>query len=72
MPNFSVNLETVQSNIVFIGVGEGNAKMMIEKLSKYGIDILDIDDSTIRAVFHLHITDKDLETTIEAFKRLEK
>ena len=70
MPNFSVNLETVQSNIVFIGVGEGNAKMMIEKLSKYGIDILDIDDSTIRAVFHLHITDKDLEAAIEVFTKI--
>ena len=70
MPNFSVNLETVQSNIVFIGVGEGNAKMMIEKLSKQGVDILDIDDSTIRAVFHLHITDQDLEDTIDVFGKI--
>ena len=44
--------------------------MMIEKLSKYGIDILDIDDSTIRAVFHLHITDKDLEAAIEVFTKI--
>lgn len=70
MPNFSVNLETVQSNIVFIGVGEGNAKMMIEKLSKHGVDILDIDDSTIRAVFHLHITDQDLEDAIDVFGKI--
>lgn len=70
LPNFSVNLDTVQSNIVFIGVGEGNAKMMIEKLSKHGVDILDADSSTIRAVFHLHITDKDLETAIEVFTKI--
>jgi len=70
MPNFSVNLETVESNIVFIGVGEGNAKMMIEKLSKHGVDILDIDDSTIRAVFHLHITDQDLEDAIDVFGKI--
>ena len=70
LPNFSVNLDTVQSNIVFIGVGQGNAKMMIEKLSKHGIDILDTDSSTIRAVFHLHITDKDLETAIEVFTKI--
>lgn len=70
LPNFSVNLDAVQSNIVFIGVGQGNAKMMIEKLSKHGIDILDTDSSTIRAVFHLHITDKDLETAIEVFTKI--
>ena len=70
MPNFSVNLETVESNIVFIGVGEENAKMMIEKLSKHGVDILDIDDSTIRAVFHLHITDQDLEDAIDVFGKI--
>ena len=44
--------------------------MMIEKLSKHGIDILDTDSSTIRAVFHLHITDKDLETAIEVFTKI--
>ena len=70
MPNFSVNLDTVQSNIVYIGVGKGRSKQMIEKLAKYDIDILDTDDSTIRAVFHLHIGDKELEKIIEAFAQL--
>ncbi len=70
MPNFSVNLDTVQSNIVYIGVGKGRSKQMIEKLAKQEIDILDTDDSTIRAVFHLHIGDEDLEKIIEAFAQL--
>ena len=70
MPNFSVNLDTVQSNIVYIGVGKGRSKQMIEKLAKQDIDILDTDDSTIRAVFHLHIGDEDLEKIIEAFAQL--
>ena len=43
---------------------------MIEKLSKQDIDILDTDDSTIRAVFHLHIGDEDLEKIIEVFAQL--
>ena len=68
MPIFSIDLDTVQSNIVFIGVGKGNTKKVIADLSKEGVDILEIDDSTIRAVFHLHITDQDLEKTIEIFK----
>ena len=70
MPNFSVNLDTVQSNIVYIGVGKGRSKQMIEKLAKQDIDILDTDDSTIRAVFHLHIGDEDLEKIIEVFAQL--
>ena len=47
--HFSVNVENVQSNIVFIGVEKGSSKKTIEELSKQGVDILDIDDSTIRA-----------------------
>ena len=70
MPNFSVNLDTVQSNIVYIGVGKGRSKQMIEKLAKQDIDILDTDDSTIRAVFHLHIGDEDLEKIIMAFSEI--
>ena len=68
--NFSVNVENVQSNIVFIGVEKGSPKRIIEELSKQGVDILDTDDSTIRAVFHLHITDEDLENTINAFSKV--
>ena len=45
-------------------------KQMIEKLAKQDIDILDTDDSTIRAVFHLHIGDEDLEKIIEVFAQL--
>ena len=70
MPNFSVNLEAVQSNIVYIGVGKGQSKRTIEELAKHDIDILDTDDSTIRAVFHLHITDEDLEKAIEVFAQI--
>ena len=70
MPNFSVNLDTVQSNIVYIGVGKGRSKQMIEKLAKQDIDILDTDDSTIRAVFHLHISDDDLDNIITGFSKI--
>ena len=70
MPKFSINTVNVQSNIVFIGVGKGNTEKTIEKLSKQGVDILSTDESTIRAVFHLHITDEDLENAIDAFRKI--
>ena len=70
MSPFSVNVENVQSNIVFIGVEKGSPKRIIEELSKQGVRVLDTDDSTIRAVFHFHITDKDLENTIDVFSKV--
>ena len=63
----SVNLDAVQSNIVFIGVEKGKTQEVIGALSEQGVEILGIDDSTVRAVFHLHITDNDVEKAIEAF-----
>ena len=66
----SVNLDAVQSNIVFIGVEKGKTQEVIRALSEQGVEILGIDDSTVRAVFHLHITDDDVEKAIEAFKNL--
>ena len=71
MPAFSIDLDTVQSNIVFIGTGKGKTKEVISALSEQSVEILEIDDSTVRAVFHLHITDEDLEKAIEAFKHAQ-
>ena len=71
MKPFSVNLETVKSNIVFIEVEKGSTKRKIEELSKHGVGILDTDDSTIRAVFHLHITDEDVKNAIDAFSKIK-
>jgi threonine aldolase len=71
MPAFSIDLDTVQSNIVFIGTGKGKTKEVIAALSEQGVEILEIDDSTVRAVFHLHITDEYLEKAIEAFRHVQ-
>jgi len=71
MPAFTIDLDTVQSNIVFIGTDKGKTQEVISALSEQGVEILDIDDSTVRAVFHLHITDEDLEKAIEAFRHVQ-
>ena len=66
--SFSVNLETVQSNMIYISCADGQAQSLVDNLSKEGINILTINDSTVRVVIHLHITDEDIERTITAFK----
>ena len=68
--SFSVNLETVQSNMIYISCADGQAQSLVDNLSKEGIDILTINDSTVRVVIHLHITDEDIDRTINAFKKI--
>ena len=67
MSNYSVELDAVHSNIVLISTPEGAAKSVVSSLAEQGVDIIDIHDSQVRAVTHLHITDEDIERTIAAF-----
>ncbi len=64
---YSVDMDQVQTNMVYIGCKEGSADEMVSKLSEYGVDTLTINDSSIRAVTHLHITDQDIDRAIDAF-----
>ena len=66
---FSVNLDSVETNMVYIE-GDIGAKKILEKLAKQGIDVLEVGPSAVRAVVHLHITDEDIERTIQAFQNL--
>ena len=53
--------------MVYIGCKEGGADGLVASLAQHGVDTLTIDDSTIRAVTHLHITDDDIDRAIAAF-----
>ena len=67
MPSFTVDLEQVQTNMVYVACEEGGADDLVSRLSEHGVDTLTIDDTTIRAVAHLHITDEDIDRAIAAF-----
>ena len=68
MDRYSVDLGAVQSNMVYVDCDEGGAKDLVERLSERGVDVLDLSESTVRAVVHLHITDEDIDGAIEAFE----
>jgi threonine aldolase len=68
MSGFSVDLDSVQSNMVYISTAEGEAQALVDRLADHGVDTLTIDDSTIRAVIHLHIMDQDIKRAITAFE----
>ena len=65
---FSVDLESVQSNMVYVECSQVGAVEIRERLAHRGVDVLDETDSIIRAVTHLHITDEDIDRTIDAFE----
>jgi 4-aminobutyrate aminotransferase-like enzyme len=54
--------------MVYVDCDEGGAKDLVERLSERGVDVLDLSESTVRAVVHLHITDEDIDGVIEAFE----
>jgi len=69
MNNYSVNMDQIQTNMVYVNCIGDNSSELVTKLSEKGIDVLSIDDSSIRLVTHLHITNEDVERTISAFAR---
>ena len=71
MDSFSVEMEGVQSNMVYVQCIEENANEVARKLAVLGIDLSVETDSIVRAVTHLHVTDEDIDTAIEAFEKLQ-
>ena len=71
LSNFDVELDSVQSNMVFVRTREGTADKVVEHLASQGVDILTINDSVVRAVTHLHVTDEDIERAISAFSSMQ-
>ncbi len=69
MENFSVDLEAVESNLVYVNY-TGSAKKLVEKLRIKGIDMFDLPHNRVRIAIHLHITDEDVERIIQAFSEL--
>lgn len=69
MDMFSVDLDGVQTNMVYIKViGEINAEQMVEKLAEHDVHVLALGDDLLRAVTHIHITDEDINNSINAFR----
>ena len=66
---FNVNIDSVETNMVYIE-GDIGAKRILENLARQGIDVLEVGPTAVRAVVHLHITDEDIERTIQAFQNI--
>ena len=72
MPGLSIDLESVQTNIVVIDFAESgiSAEDGTNMLEKHGVLVIPFGGTTVRAVTHLDIDDEDIEKAISAFDKV--
>ena len=72
LPGLAVDLETVQTNMVFAGTqGTGMpAAALVERLGGEGVLCLDEGPSSVRFVTHLDVDDGDIEETLAVVARV--
>lgn len=71
IPGLSVNLEGVETNIVYFDVDPslGTAKAICERLYEKNLWMLSTGPQRVRAVTHLDVTSADIEQAIAALQR---
>jgi threonine aldolase len=68
---FDVDLDGVQTNMVYVDITNGrDANEVVEALAEMDVDVLALGPHMLRAVAHLHISDSDIEKTIDAFNQI--
>lgn len=69
MQKFSVDLSTVQTNMVYVTCDDAASKV-VQDLSQHGIELFDLGPKKVRIVCHLHIDDEDEKKIIAAFQKI--
>jgi len=70
LPKFSINPETVESNIVLFRTKDNSASEVLEKLRENGVEMIPFGRDIIRATFHFQVDDEKLEKTIKILKKI--
>ena len=70
MDHVSVDLDAVQTNMVYFSANKYSANDVSQKMAEAGIDMFDISPTHCRIVTHLHITDEDVNRVIELLSNL--
>jgi threonine aldolase len=71
MDGYRVDLSAVQTNMVYVTLTAGqDATQAVQGLAEQGVDLFDISPTSLRAVFHLHVTDEDVDAAINAFAQI--
>lgn len=68
-PAFSIDSETVLTNIVLFDVNEGSVPTVLDSFYEYGVQMIPFGPKTIRATFHFQVDDEDLAKVIDVVNR---
>lgn len=66
----SIDLDTVETNILIFNVKKGNAEEAVQKFKDEGVQLVKFGPRTLRATFHFEVTDDGLAYTQKVFKKL--
>lgn len=67
--NLSIDMDSVETNILIFDVEEMMAQSAVEKLEDEDILLVPFGPQTLRATFHFQITDEDLDKVQSVFRR---
>jgi threonine aldolase len=72
IPKLTVDLDTVQTNILVIGVGSTGMGVdeCVKLLEKQGLLVVPFGGARIRAVTHLDVDDADIDKAVSIFERV--
>ena len=70
LPAFSIDLDTVETNIVMFDVAEGGSLAMLETLQAEGVAMVPFGPTTIRATTHRDVSMDDIEKALAVMNRL--
>ena len=64
-----VDMNTVETNMVYFKT-DILASEVVDKFSKHGVKMFDLDPHSCRIVTHLHITDEDVDNLREIVQNI--
>ncbi len=72
LPGIDMLLSTVQTNMAIFTIDPAkmDPDLFVQKCGEAGVHMFHLGANRIRAVFHLHITDADVEYAVEIFREI--
>jgi threonine aldolase len=67
--SLSIDLDTVETNILIFDVFDQTADQAVGKLADHGVHLVKFGPKTLRATFHFQVDDEDLKKTQKAIQK---
>jgi threonine aldolase len=71
-PDFEIDLDTIESNIVIFDTKKEPAVDVLKKFEDQGVAMIPFGPNTIRATFHFQVDEQDLEKVLEVVRNYKE